>query len=150
MTTDIAKINMSGTVSRWSKAISLMLKQKANFKLDKKRLVGRDHLGNEYYEEQRPNHSRPLQRFHLKAKHPTNFDELIDACHVPPAWDAWLRFRRTEPPSEQEVLEGEEYFKIQQEMANTKMNESIQSTNKDKVKGPKQREVPAGYYKKAR
>lgn len=94
-----------------------MITQRNMAKKDTATYVGRDHLGNHYYEKYQPNHQfRKNQRYFIKEK-VESFDELVDATHVPPAWDAWLRFRRKEPPSTEEVEEGEEYYKIQQERA---------------------------------
>lgn len=111
------------SVNRWSKVFQAILKHAKSFNKEEVRLVGEDHLGNKYFEAQRPNHIRPVQRFYNRSKKLENFDDIIDSVHVPPAWDAWLRFRKQEPPSELEVLESEEYFRMQQEMASSKKKE---------------------------
>lgn len=43
-------------------------------------------------------------------------EDFADLTRVPPAWDAWLRYRRKEPPSLEEIEESERYFIAQQEM----------------------------------
>jgi len=82
---------------------------------DKIKLIGADHMGNRYFEAERPNNPRRFQRYFVNEK--VKEMDILDAARVPPAWDAWLRFRRQEPPSEDEVQESEEYFRNQQEMA---------------------------------
>lgn len=144
---------MSNTVNRWSKAIKLIIKHKNAINKGKERFIGEDHLGNQYFEAEKPNHSRPIQRYHVTKKSPENFDELIEAVHVPPAWDAWLRFRRSTPPSNQEVLEGEEYFRMQQEMASKKKSEQdrrLVDDQKQTSECVKSRTVPSGIYREGR
>lgn len=137
-------------VSQFTKAFRLLLKQAATFNKDTVKLVGQDHLGNKYFEAKRPNHSRPVQRFYDAPKRVQSFDEVIDTIDsVPPAWSAWLRFRRQDPPSDLEVMEGEEYYRMQQDKAASKKNENHAST--DESNAPSQysrakREIPKGQY----
>lgn len=102
----------------WIKSLKQFMRQTKLLNKEKARFIGQDHLGNQYFETDRPGHSfRPVQRFFQRSKSLNNFNDLIDAAHVPPAWDAWLRFRRDQPPTVEEVNEGEEYFNKQQAMA---------------------------------
>lgn len=63
-------------------------------------LIGSDHLGNKYYETPRSSTSekkRSSRYFEPQSK--DNFEQ-----ELPAEWEAWLRYRRKEPPSESEVL----------------------------------------------
>lgn len=85
--------------------------------LPKPKYVGKDHWGNIYYEKLTPyNDKRPVSRFYAR-EDIDPMKPVVEYTEVPPAWDAWLRFRRQEPPTEEEVAAGDEYFKVQQEMA---------------------------------
>ena len=119
-------------VNRWSRLFQAITKHAKTFNKDQVKFIGEDHLGNRYFEAQRPNHTRPVQRFFNRPKKIENFDEVVESVHVPPAWDAWLRFRKQEPPSELEVQEGEEYFRMQQEMASSKKKEQQQEIESPK------------------
>lgn len=99
--------------NRWRRAIDLFLKQTKSFGKDKVTFIGKDHLGNNYYEAERPNHPRRFQRFFKKDSY-EGLTDVVDAVKVPPSWDAWLRFRRKDPPSELEVKECEEYYETNQ------------------------------------
>lgn len=100
-----------------------------------KKLIGQDHLGNKYYEVLKPGHQwRKKQRyFEAPGVDPTSYI-VVDKAKVPPAWNAWLRFRRDDPPTVEEVQESEDYFVNQQNLAaEKKMNkqdESKQEKNK--------------------
>lgn len=107
---------MAPSVNRWTRALKLFWNQRATIGKETVKLVGQDHQGNKYFEAIRPNNSRPVQRYFERPK-VESFDDVVDAAHVPPSWDAWLRFRRQEPPSAEEVNESEEYYRMQQEMA---------------------------------
>lgn len=115
--------------------------------------IGQDHLGNIYFESDRPNHSKQVKRFFQNAK-VESFSDIVKAAHVPPAWDAWLRFRRKEPPSDKEVREGEEYFAMQQALAaQKKSSDEIGSSRQDANKSPSNvgdkqaKEIPPGSYR---
>lgn len=77
-----------------------MIKQNKSFSKNKVTYIGKDHLGNKYFEAERPHHqTRRCQRYFERE----NLDYSIyavDVAKVPPAWDAWLRFRRKDPPTE--------------------------------------------------
>lgn len=97
----------------WSRAIQQFFKQTSTLNKNKIRLVGEDHLGNKYFETERPNHSRRFQRYFEKKSY-DGITDVADIVSVPPAWDAWLRFRRQNPPTESEVRESEEYYQTNQ------------------------------------
>ena len=73
-------------------------------------------MGNKYFETHKHDHWRPIHRYFERPNMQSDA-HVVDAAHVPPSWDAWLRFRRQDPPSVEEVKESEDYFKMQQEMA---------------------------------
>lgn len=140
-------------ISKLGQAFSLMLKQAKSKETVK--MVGKDHLGNKYFEANKPNHWRPVQRYYDAPKPVESFDQIVEAVHVPPAWDAWLRFRRQEPPSEEEVMESEQYYQMQQEMASSKKKAEEESEPMNKPTSFKedgqqagQRKVPSGHYSK--
>lgn len=63
--------------------------------------VGTDHYGTIYYEAPISEHTgktRP-SRYYATTKERDDFEQ-----EIPPEWMAWLRFRRKEPPTEEEVL----------------------------------------------
>lgn len=92
-------------------AFNLFVKQAKSITKNRTKFIGEDHLGNRYFETERPNHSRPIQR-HFEKKSYDGIKDIVDVgADVPPAWEAWLRFRRKEPPSELEVKESEEYYR---------------------------------------
>lgn len=112
--------------SRWLNSIKQLLQSRGVISKNKKRFIGEDHLGNKYYEITKPNHPwRKHQRFFQTEG--INYQDpsaVADKCDVPPAWDAWLRFRRSDPPTVEEINESEEYFKFQQSLdAEKKMSE---------------------------
>lgn len=78
--------------------------------------VGEDKDGTRYYEAQEPHKVRKLRRYYEKRVPSTDFD-VVDLIQVPPAWDAWLRYRRQDPPTEEELKDSDNYYKFQQELA---------------------------------
>ncbi|CAB0005641.1 unnamed protein product [Nesidiocoris tenuis] len=67
----------------------------------KEKIVGTDYLGNTYYEviPTKNSHRTRASRYYLpKNKDETKFDEPI-----PAEWEAWLRLRRREPPTAEEI-----------------------------------------------
>ncbi|CAL1614691.1 unnamed protein product [Knipowitschia caucasica] len=67
--------------------------------------VGTDHLGNKYYiiPEQKTWTGRVVRSRRLvEAVNPSEFEYLEGS--VPVEWDAWIRGRRKEPPTNEEVL----------------------------------------------
>lgn len=114
---------MSYGRSRVFKAFQAFVQQVKSRGKEKVTFVGEDNIGNKYYEELRPNHQyRKVHRYFLKAdiKDGTN---VVDIANVPPLWDAWLRFRRQDPPTPKEMKDNEDYFKFQQELAAKRRSE---------------------------
>jgi NADH dehydrogenase [ubiquinone] 1 alpha subcomplex assembly factor 2 len=117
------------------------MKQRAAVGKDTVKFVGQDHLGNRYFEAYRPNHIRPVQRYFDRTGMQRTQD-VVDIANVPPLWDAWLRFRRQEPPTDDELKDSEEYYRMQQERAaNSKAHkeekeEMSKDTVSDKSKKP--------------
>lgn len=111
--------------NRWFKAIQALIDRNKSIKKTKVTFIGEDHLGNKYYEAHRPNHQwRPIQRFYEKKSY-EGIKYVADVVDVPPAWSAWLRFRRKDPPTELEINESDQYYKAMQEKdANNKSKES--------------------------
>ncbi|KAM7391457.1 hypothetical protein PAMP_022146 [Pampus punctatissimus] len=72
--------------------------------------VGTDHLGNKYYfvPEQKTWTGRLVRAKRMvEAANPTE-NEYIEGS-IPIEWDAWIRGRRKEPPSIEELLKNESY-----------------------------------------
>ncbi|KAM9391707.1 NADH dehydrogenase [ubiquinone] 1 alpha subcomplex assembly factor 2 [Pholidichthys leucotaenia] len=70
--------------------------------------VGTDHLGNKYYyiPEQRTWTGRVMRaRRTVEAANPAEYEYMEGS--IPIEWDAWIRGRRKEPPSMEEVLKNE-------------------------------------------
>ncbi|XP_063042285.1 NADH dehydrogenase [ubiquinone] 1 alpha subcomplex assembly factor 2 [Engraulis encrasicolus] len=75
-----------------------------------KELVGTDHLGNKYYiiPEQKTWTGRVVGAKRLVvASNPNEFEYLEG--NIPSEWDAWIRGRRKEPPTFEELLKNERY-----------------------------------------
>lgn len=123
------------------KAFKFLFSQSKKSAQEKIAYVGKDHLGNKYYEKYRPSDWRVHRRYFEREK--LNEDEYFsDLSRVPPAWDAWLRYRRQQPPSPDEVAESENYFKVQQDLAARKKEEGIITSREmpQPDKFPKRRE----------
>ncbi|KAM8761481.1 NADH dehydrogenase [ubiquinone] 1 alpha subcomplex assembly factor 2 [Acanthopagrus schlegelii] len=72
--------------------------------------VGTDHLGNKYYSvpEQKTWTGRVVHAKRMvETANPTEY-EYIEGS-IPIEWDAWIRGRRKEPPSVEELLKNESY-----------------------------------------
>ncbi|XP_060927800.1 NADH dehydrogenase [ubiquinone] 1 alpha subcomplex assembly factor 2 [Limanda limanda] len=72
--------------------------------------VGTDHLGNRYYfvPEQKTWTGRLVRAKRMvEAANPTEY-EYIEGS-IPMEWDAWIRGRRKEPPSVEELVKNESY-----------------------------------------
>lgn len=122
---------MSTSRNGWIKAIQLLTRR---FKPENEKsvtLIGQDNRGNQYFEADAPNHYRKTQRFY-KTIHLDKSTHVVDVARVPPAWDAWLRFKRKDPPSEEELRESDEYFEMQQALAAKKASEEETKRQKDK------------------
>ncbi|CAG0921721.1 unnamed protein product [Notodromas monacha] len=77
--------------------------------------VGKDRFGNEYFEiPADPSSARRLPRRWFKPRTDFNFE-----AEMPAEWEAWLRFRRKIPPSEEEL---DKNYKI---MMQTKANARV-------------------------
>lgn len=125
---------MSSIRNGWLRAIKLL---KGNLKQENIKTVvyiGQDKCGNKYFEVEAPAHQwRKSQRFFKR----DDLDEstyAVDLANVPPIWDAWLRYRRKDPPSEEEQRESEEYFKYQQTLSASKAANVETSQREDKVR----------------
>ncbi|XP_053359138.1 NADH dehydrogenase [ubiquinone] 1 alpha subcomplex assembly factor 2 [Clarias gariepinus] len=72
--------------------------------------VGTDHLGNKYYyiPEQKTWTGRVVRaRRFVEASNQTEFEYLEGS--IPSEWDAWIRGRRKDPPTIEELLKNERY-----------------------------------------
>lgn len=75
-----------------------------------KQHVGTDHLGNKYYyiPEQKTWTGRVVRmRRFVEASNPAEFEYLEG--NIPSEWDAWIRGRRKDPPTIEELLRNERY-----------------------------------------
>ncbi|XP_046746684.1 NADH dehydrogenase [ubiquinone] 1 alpha subcomplex assembly factor 2 [Diprion similis] len=92
-------------------------------------LVGTDHFGTKYYE-------TPLHATTSKTKPPRYF-EPVDKDdfqqEVPAEWEAWLRYRRKEPPSEAEVLKNLALMKTKKTNA-TELERVVEASRSSKSK----------------
>lgn len=99
-------------------------------------VVGQDQFGNTYYEEQRENHYRKIHRYYRQ----TNYDEdepLNGLTPAPPLWDAWLKFKRLDPPSSEEIQQSIDYFEKNQKIMSEKPsteNKLPEKLNEKKIK----------------
>lgn len=70
---------------------------KPNF--NRPKLIGEDRYGTKYYETAIASRS--------SRKKPTRYFEAVDKDNfepeMPPEWESWLRYRRTEPPTPEEL-----------------------------------------------
>ncbi|CAJ1068992.1 NADH dehydrogenase 1 alpha subcomplex assembly factor 2 [Labrus bergylta] [Xyrichtys novacula] len=74
--------------------------------------VGTDHFGNKYYiiPEQKTWTGRLVRAKRIiEAANPAEFEYTVGS--IPTEWDAWIRGRRKEPPSIEELLKNESYRK---------------------------------------
>lgn len=103
--------------------------------------IGKDRLGNRYFEVEAPaNQWRKTQRyFEREVKDESTF--VVDKVRVPPVWDAWLRFRRKDPPTEEEQRESEEYFLHQQALAAKRASDIKTTQDNDEARGKKENSV---------
>ena len=132
-------------MSRLVKAFGHILRYARTRDKGSTRYVGKDHLGNLYFEVERHNNSyRPVRRFFTKSKDVQSFDDVVEAANVPPLWDAWLRFRRDQPPTEKELRDSEEYFQMQQAKTAEKREKPDDTSSMDE--GKPNRKVPPGAY----
>ncbi|KAK5871063.1 hypothetical protein PBY51_003965 [Eleginops maclovinus] len=72
--------------------------------------VGTDHVGNKYYciPEQKTWTGRLVRAKRMVvAANPTEFEYMEG--NIPTEWDAWIRGRRKEPPSVEELLKNQTY-----------------------------------------
>ncbi|XP_020788028.1 NADH dehydrogenase [ubiquinone] 1 alpha subcomplex assembly factor 2 [Boleophthalmus pectinirostris] len=72
--------------------------------------VGTDHLGNKYYliPEQKTWTGRAVRAKRMvEAANPSEFEYMEGS--IPIEWDAWIRGRRKEPPSEEEMMKNISY-----------------------------------------
>lgn len=121
---------MSRTKNRFAELAKLIYKHTVARSNQKAPVFkGQDHLGNKYYEVEKPVHWRPVHRYFEKSvENPDEVAPIDVANSVPPAWDAWLRFRRKDPPSDEEVEEAKLYYSYQQQLAAKKKAE-LESKN---------------------
>lgn len=70
----------------------------ASFKPTQHKLIGEDYYGTKYYEIENPRSRRKNSSRYFV---PVNKDD--DTQEVPVEWEAWLRYRRKDPPSEEEI-----------------------------------------------
>ncbi|KAL3271100.1 hypothetical protein HHI36_021596 [Cryptolaemus montrouzieri] len=74
-------------------------------------LKGKDYFGNKYYEIISDTGRQRNSRWY----DPPVKDDI--AQEIPPEWEAWLRGRRREPPSEQEILKNLEIMRMKKKNA---------------------------------
>lgn len=70
----------------------------ASFKSTRHKLIGEDYYGTRYYEIENPRSTRKNSPRYFV---PVNKND--DTQEVPAEWEAWLRYRRKDPPTREEV-----------------------------------------------
>ncbi|XP_050595070.1 uncharacterized protein LOC126924522 [Bombus affinis] len=70
----------------------------ASFKPTRQKLIGEDNYGTKYYEIENPRSTRKNSSRYFV---PVNKDDHTQ--EVPVEWEAWLRHRRKDPPSREEI-----------------------------------------------
>ncbi|ESP05470.1 hypothetical protein LOTGIDRAFT_228046 [Lottia gigantea] len=74
--------------------------------------IGKDHIGNLYYEKHTgTRHAEKLKRpaRYIKDVNPKSIAEL-EAPLIPKEWEAWLRHKRKDPPTDKELEENYVYL----------------------------------------
>lgn len=146
-------------MGKFRKALQALWSQTTNHGKEKIKLAGQDNLGNKYFEAYRPHSERKIHRYFENPKI-DSFETIVDAARVPPCWDAWLRFRRQQPPTQEELEDSEEYYQMQQKMhTERKMKEESEKKEENEPKEQntfcpvtpgdmtnRARTVPPGYY----
>ncbi|CAL7938282.1 unnamed protein product [Xylocopa violacea] len=66
-------------------------------KINRTKLIGEDFYGTKYYETQNENNSKRPSRYF----EPVNVDAFDK--EMPAEWEAWLRYRRNDPPTLEEI-----------------------------------------------
>ena len=101
----------------------------ATLKPTRHKLIGEDYFGTKYYEIERQNSTRKYPPRYFV---PVNEDD--HSQEVPVEWQAWLRYRRKDPPTKEEV---EENYKLQmlkkQNAAEIEAKYSINKTKEVKL-----------------
>ncbi|XP_072766761.1 NADH dehydrogenase [ubiquinone] 1 alpha subcomplex assembly factor 2 [Anoplolepis gracilipes] len=64
----------------------------------RRKLMGEDYYGTKYYEQDIRNSSRPRPPRYFV---PVNKDDFEQ--EIPAEWEAWLRYRRKDPPTQEEI-----------------------------------------------
>ncbi|NP_001279312.1 NADH dehydrogenase [ubiquinone] 1 alpha subcomplex assembly factor 2 [Callorhinchus milii] len=78
-----------------------------------KQLVGTDHLGNKYYCIPRQEGWAGQSVREKRMVEPAHSEEVeFGIENIPTEWEAWVRGRRKEPPTMEEILANEEYRRV--------------------------------------
>ncbi|CAG2118888.1 unnamed protein product [Medioppia subpectinata] len=87
------------------------------------KLIGDDYLGNKYFE----SHAKQLfdRRIEPKRWFEPKREDLWDQP-LPPEWNAWLRMRRTDPPTTEEIE-----YNLMVERKKKEMNETTKAPKTD-------------------
>ncbi|XP_062854543.1 NADH dehydrogenase [ubiquinone] 1 alpha subcomplex assembly factor 2 [Trichomycterus rosablanca] len=108
--------------------------------------VGTDHLGNKYFyiPEQKTWTGRVVRaRRFVEASNPSEFEYLEGS--IPSEWDAWIRGRRKNPPTIEELLQNEQYrqqIKIKaQEAEENDMKLQAKEYEEGLIAGPVQTQI---------
>lgn len=112
------------------KGLRMLLQQFRARNSDDVKFIGQDHLGNKYYEGKNDRPGGKLRRFYKDSDKRYEGPVEVDLSkRIPPAWDSWLRHRRNDPPSLEEVIQSDSYFEMQQSRAAEK--KSLKSSVED-------------------
>eukprot|EP00111_Clytia_hemisphaerica_P005505 TCONS_00015972-protein len=102
-----------------------------------KKLVGKDPFGNFYFEVVKGS-GRVQRSFDGQTKH-----EEYQTGDLPHEWEAWLRGKRTEPPSDEEIIKNLKYSAQVQMRAVKRSAEDDERQAKAYAEGLIQREPPS-------
>jgi len=92
----------------------------------RRNLIGEDYYGTKYYEEQ-PRSSNPNRS--LRYFEPINKENFEQ--ELPAEWEAWLRHRRREPPTQEEIESNYKLAITKKQNAIKLLNEYSSKTNGD-------------------
>lgn len=89
------------------------------------KLIGEDHLGNKYFEIPKSETRQKTARWFQ----PKGGEEQFDA-KLPSEWESWLRYRRNDPPTKEEILENLKLMEVKRTKA-AEINKKFGTGQKD-------------------
>lgn len=102
----------------WNNFVSSLKPQFA-----RRKLVGEDYYGTKYYEEDIRNSRRSRAPRYFVPVNKDNFDQ-----ELPAEWESWLRYRRNDPPTSEEIETNYQLAMIKKENAAKLIEENYSKT----------------------